>query len=88
MSSEDDARSAAISRINARRGFGANVVSFLLIGALMVVIWAVDGRGYFWPVWVIVPWGIGLGFHAWAVFGQKPNTESDIQREMRRGGDA
>ena len=30
--------------------------------------------------------GIGLIFHAWTVFWQKPITESDIQREMERGG--
>ena len=48
-------------------------------------IWAATGAGYFWPIWVILGWGIGIVFHAWTVFGQKPITEDDVQREMQRG---
>jgi hypothetical protein len=33
---------------------------------------------------VIIGWGIGIVFHAWTVFGQKPITEDDVQREMKR----
>jgi hypothetical protein len=35
------------------------VVNLMLIG-----IWAASGGGYFWPVWPILGWGIGLGCHA------------------------
>ena len=51
-------------------------------------IWAASGAGYFWPIWVILGWGIGIVFHAWTVFGQKPITEDDVQREMQRGRNA
>ena len=33
---------------------------YLLVNALMVAIWLMSGGGYFWPVWVIVPWGFAL----------------------------
>ena len=42
------------------------------------------GAGYFWPGWVLGGWGIGLLFHAWATFGQKPIHEDEIRREMDR----
>jgi hypothetical protein len=82
---DDDARrSAAIDRLKAKRDFKADLFSYIVINALLIVIWAATGAGYFWPIWVIIGWGIGLIFHAWTVFGQKPITEADVQREMQR----
>lgn len=34
-------------------------ISWLALSAFMVFVWAFSGRGGFWPVWVIVPTGIG-----------------------------
>jgi len=31
---------------------------------MLVGIWAASGGGYFWPIWPILGWGIGLGCHA------------------------
>jgi hypothetical protein len=50
-----------------RRGRRMRVVRALLQGIwgtylsvclLMVFIWAATGAGYFWPIWVIGPWGL------------------------------
>jgi hypothetical protein len=48
------------------------------------MIWAVTGAGYFWPIWVIGPWGVGLALHAWDTFVRKPITEADIDAELTR----
>jgi class 3 adenylate cyclase len=37
---------------------------YLLVNLMLVVIWAVTGGGYFWPVWPLLGWGIGVGSHA------------------------
>jgi class 3 adenylate cyclase len=37
---------------------------YLVVNVMLVAIWAVAGAGYFWPVWSILGWGIGLGCHA------------------------
>jgi hypothetical protein len=34
------------------------------VNGLLVIIWAVGGGGYFWPVWPIAGWGIGVAFNA------------------------
>lgn len=34
--------------------------SYLTMCFLMILIWAITGFGYFWPVWIIVPWGFML----------------------------
>jgi class 3 adenylate cyclase len=37
---------------------------YLVVNLMLVAIWAAAGAGYFWPVWPILGWGIGLGCHA------------------------
>jgi hypothetical protein len=85
MADDEQRRSAAIDRLKAKRSFGQDVVAYVVVNGFLVAIWAVTGGGYFWPAWLMGAWGIGLAMHAWTVYGQRPITESDIEREMRRG---
>lgn len=82
----DDAqrRKIALSRIREKRAFRDHAAAYVVVNALLVAIWALSGAGYFWPVWTIAGWGIGLAMHAWHTFGQRPITEDQIQAEMRR----
>jgi hypothetical protein len=42
---------------------------FVLVNAFLIAIWAItSGFGYFWPVWPLLGWGLGLGVHAVATF--------------------
>jgi hypothetical protein len=86
--SSDAPRRAAIERLKNRRSFGEHLVSYVVVNAFLVTIWAVTGAGYFWPAWILGGWGIGLVLHAWTAFFQKPITEEQIQREIERGGSA
>jgi hypothetical protein len=56
----EDARDIAVKRLQAKRQFTATLVSGLGVIALMVVIWLLSGRGYFWPVWVVFGFAIAL----------------------------
>lgn len=83
MSEQHDARAAAIERITNRREFANHVAVYVIVNLVLVGIWALSGGGYFWPVWSIFGWGIGLAFHAWGVFGeQRTITEDQIREEM------
>jgi hypothetical protein len=77
-------RAEARKRVQARRDFSAHLVTYLVVNAFLVMIWAVTGAGYFWPIWVIGPWGVGLALHAWDTFVRKPITEADIDAELTR----
>jgi len=55
------------------------------VNTLLVVIWAMSGSGYFWPIWPIAGWGVGLAFNAWSAYFEKPISEEDIRREMEKG---
>ena len=77
-------REAAVRRLEAKRDFRNHVAIYVIVNALLVVIWAATGAGYFWPIWPIAGWGIGLAFNAWVVFFERPITEDEIRREMER----
>ena len=83
----DDAqrREAALARLEAQRDYRTHVLVYVVVNAMLVAIWALTGQGYFWPVWPILGWGIGLVLHGWKVFYEKPISEEEIQREMSRG---
>ena len=85
MAEFDERREAALARVKAKRDFNGHLGAYLIVNALLVVIWAASGAGYFWPVWSIAGWGVGLAFNAWAVYFQKPISEDDIRREMESG---
>lgn len=86
MATIDDHRQAAIRRLGAKREFRLHLTVYLVVNTMLIVIWAATGAGYFWPIWPIAGWAIGLASHAFAVYYQRPVTEDDIQAEMRRQG--
>jgi hypothetical protein len=81
---EQERRDAAAKRIKTRRDFMMHLGSYVIINAMMIAIWALGSRVGFWPIWILVPWGVGLAFHGWWVFFGQPISERDIEREMER----
>jgi hypothetical protein len=81
---DTELREQAIRSLKKKRDFRSHVVAYVLVNALLIVIWAVTGAGFFWPVFPLVGWGIGVGFNAWDVYGRRPITEDEILREQER----
>jgi 2TM domain len=82
---EQAARNRAITHLKKRRDFLGHLVVYVLVNTFIVVIWAVTGaNGFFWPVFPIAGWGIGVVMNAWDVFWRHDITEADIQHEMER----
>jgi hypothetical protein len=79
---EGDLREAALKRLKKRRDFGAHLITYVVVNAVLVGIWFTTGRGDFWPMWVMMFWGIGVILNAWDVFGRREITEADVRREM------
>jgi fatty acid desaturase len=85
---EETLREKAIKRIKKKRDFAAHAVTFVVVNAFIVFIWAVvAGGGFFWPMFPILGWGIGLFFHWWDIYHGEI-TEEDIEREMQHLGHA
>ena len=79
----NDLRGRAVARISKKRDFRAHLLAYVTVNTFLVVIWAVVGGGFFWPIFPMVGWLIGLIFHAWDTFGGEPSEER-IRREMDR----
>ena len=83
----EEQRQRAIRRIQAKRGFWSHFAIYLAVNALLVLIWALTSAGYFWPVWPILGWGIGVVSHAVSVYVRPAEiSEAKIDREMSRLG--
>ena len=83
----DEQRDRAIRRIRAKQAFRVHVAVYLTVDALLVAIWAFVSVGYFWPIWPILGWGVGVVAHAVSVYvGPSEITEAQIDRELSRLG--
>ncbi|HEX5769626.1 MAG TPA: 2TM domain-containing protein [Nocardioidaceae bacterium] len=81
---EPDMRERAIKHLKKRRDFHGHVLIYTLVNAFLVVIWAVTSPdGFFWPIFPIVGWGIGVIMNAWDVYFAEDFDEEDIEREIR-----
>ena len=80
----EEQREWAVKRIRAKRGFWVHLAVFIAVNAFLVFIWAAVAGGYFWPIWPMLGWGIGLVAHAVNVFlGTSEISEERIAREMQ-----
>ena len=80
---EHELRARAEKRLRDQRDLGAHVLAYVLVNGFLVVIWASTSNGFFWPLFPIAGWGIGLAFHVWDVWSPAP-SERRIQAEMDR----
>jgi hypothetical protein len=82
---EGDLREQAIQRLRKKRDLRSHVFIYLAVNSMLVVIWAFTGTdNFFWPIFPILGWGVGLAANAWDVYGRRPITEDEIRREAER----
>ncbi|MFM8527880.1 MAG: 2TM domain-containing protein [bacterium] len=86
MSEGNDARVAAEHRLKAQAGFKRNAATFVIIAIGVTVIWALTGKGEFWPVWVYLGLGLGIAFSAYGAYGprEKGISQADIDAEAKK----
>src|SRR5688500_7985800 len=49
-----------------RAGFKWGLTAYIAVNAFLVAVWFFTSRShntYFWPIWPILGWGVGLAFH-------------------------
>lgn len=83
-------RDTALKRLRARRDLQAHVLAYVLVNGFLVMLWwTVTGAGFFWPIFPLFGWGIGLTFNAWDVLSPEPSrgrVEAEMERLRRRSG--
>jgi len=81
---EQTKRELALKRLKKRRDFLAHLLMYVMVNSFLVIIWAITGAGFFWPMFPIVGWGIGVVMNAWDVWRGDYFSEDAIAREMDR----
>lgn len=77
-------RERAVRRLKKKADFRTHLLVYFLVNGVLVVIWAVTGSGFFWPIFPLLGWGIGVAANAWDVYRRDFPSEEKIQREMDR----
>jgi hypothetical protein len=89
--SEEEIRKIATQRVQAKKGFYIHLTVYILVNLMLIAIWYFTGaRHYFWPMWVLLFWGIGLIVNGVTVFAirdmgwEKREVEKEIERLKKR----
>ncbi len=74
-----------------RANFKKSLYSYLVICAFLWAIWWVidtnrgGGKSYPWPVWVMLGWGVGLGFQYFNAYnGNKEDIAEQEYEKLKR----
>jgi signal transduction histidine kinase len=77
---QPDTRSPGVVKVSRRRALAIHAAAFGAVNGLLVLIWAVTSRGYFWPEWTLIALGLPLAIHAWVVL---VDERPDLVRRKR-----
>jgi len=84
LTPDESLRDKAVRRLKKKQDLHAHLLVYAMVNTFIVVIWAVTGGDFFWPVFPIVGWGIGLVMNVWDVYRNEEPTEDQIRREIER----
>jgi hypothetical protein len=81
----DKLRQAAVEKLRKRRELQAHLLAYVLVNSFLVTVWWLTSPGgFFWPMFPLFAWGIGVAFHTWDVLvGSEPSEEA-IRAEVDR----
>jgi hypothetical protein len=66
---DDEIRRLAIRRADMRLAFRSHLTAYAIVNAGLVAIYIMTSFGhYFWPIWPMMGWGIGLAAHGVTVY--------------------
>jgi len=78
-------RERAVRRLKKKRDFRGHLLVYVLVNSCLVIVWmATGGNGFFWPIFPMAFWGIGVVMNAWDVYHGDDFSEEQIQRELRK----
>ena len=83
--SEEQIYEEARKKVREKKRFYGGLVTYLIVNAVLIVIWALSGRGYPWFLWPLGIWGaFVLGdFLRIFVFREKSDHEA-IEKEVEK----
>jgi hypothetical protein len=82
---EEEIYKEASKRVKERKRFYSGLVTYAVVNAVLVVIWALTGQGYMWFLWPLGIWGVFVlgDFLRIFVFGKGSDDEA-IKKEVEK----
>ena len=80
---EKELRERALKHLKDKRDLKAHLLAYVTVNLMLVAIWWSAGGGFFWPLFPILGWGIGIAFHIWDVVSPEPGPR-EVEAEMQR----
>ena len=71
----------------ARAAFRWSLACYVIVNAFLIAIWFLSSgtRSYFWPIWPIMGWGIGIAFQYFHAYqGGRFGTAQDEYEKLKR----
>ncbi len=82
MTDDVELRRLAIRRADMKLAFRSHLMAYVVVNAGLVAIYVMTSFGdYFWPIWPMLGWGIGLGTHAVSVYMNGENIRDRLIEE-------
>lgn len=83
---EQERYELARKRVNAKMGFFHHLGVYLVVNIILVMIWLFTGADYFWPIYPILGWGIGLLMHGLSLFvwGNPQMMNRLVEKELEK----
>ena len=87
--SEEQIYEEASKKVRSRKRFYGGLATYLIVNAVLIVIWTLSGQGYMWFLWPLGIWGVFVlgDYLRIFVFG-KGSDQQAIEKEvekMKRG---
>ena len=82
---EEQIYEEASKRVKDRKRFYSGLATYLIVNAVLIVIWALSGQGYMWFLWPLGIWGVFVlgDYLRIFVFG-KGSDQQAIEREVEK----
>jgi hypothetical protein len=90
--SEEEMRKIATGRVQAKKGFYTHLTAYIIVNLMLIAIWYFTGAAHFWPMWVLIFWGVGLVINGVTVFlrhdtgWEKREVEKEMEKIRQKGG--
>lgn len=68
LAQRETSRKQQESMLRRRRAFTAHLIPYLAVNTFLIVLNLVTTPRYFWAIYPISGWGLGLFFHGWAAY--------------------
>lgn len=73
----------AKKKVEARLGFKVHLTVFLVVNSILITVNLINSPNTLWFIWPLMGWGIGIFWHAMAVFVFDKKGPDMLERMIR-----